>query len=138
MKSKLFSLFTLLSLAGFSGLVHAGETNNCLFGDSIGNLSKISRLKVSKVEYTTVKVSRISGDEKVLAAFHVQTIKDKETGRNYQMNTTFKDTDDGGNTIGWIEDVTSMNSEESYQDKDFARIVVVIGDSDFYECKLTK
>lgn len=67
--------------------------------------------------------------------YYVDIIQDKKTKRVFHLNTTFRDADDGGNTIGWIEEVT--DAENEFRDSENpGKVVAKVGDGTLYDCTL--
>lgn len=114
------------------GATQAQAAPTCLFGEEIGNLEEITRLEIQWGVIKTFKRSRIGSG---LPMVSVTVIKDKVTGREFHMNTTFRHKDDGDNTVGWIEEVTDAAQSDGGA-KGEGRVVAVIGDSFFDTCKV--
>lgn len=58
--------------------------------------------------------------------YHARELTHNQSGRKFKEYSTFDDNDDGGNTMGWIEDATN------------GKVVVEIGDSGLGNCKLAR
>ncbi len=128
---------TTLALATLilSPLAHA-KTTKCAFGDDLDALAANKRFTSAGKGMYTFKRSRISSGATRLLWVEVTQITDTKTKREYQVNTTHDDAYDGGNTIGWIEDVT--NARDGVQDgrpsriKGTGEMVASIGDSSIF------
>jgi hypothetical protein len=108
----------------------------CLFGEDIGEISENPRLSVKSDVLKTLKIDRTAnvGDANVIAV-SVTVIKDKKTKRVFHMNTTFLHRDDGDNTFGWIEEVTTA-FEDNGEGASGRAVVAEIGDSSIDVCRV--
>lgn len=99
-----------------------------------------ARFVIKHTGISTFKLSRIFEsvslqDKPLLVSLTV--IKDRKTGREFHMNTTFRHIDDGDNTIGWVEEVTdAAKHDDGVEDE--GRVVAVIGDSMFDSCSIAE
>lgn len=99
---KYILLMLALSVSSFAA------EKQCAFGQDLTALSKNTRF-TSKELFATFKLSREKNPVNPLLWVHVSELTDTQTGRIYQMNATNEDQYDGGNTLGWIEDVTKAD-----------------------------
>lgn len=120
--------------------IQVGAAPKCIFGEDLEELGQLSRFSIEEDVIRTFKIPRINlGSKKVRPSdlrpviYSVDVIQDKETKRVFHLNTTFRDSDDGGNTIGWIEEVTDAENEMR-ESKNTGRVVAKVGDSSFYDC----
>lgn len=118
----------ILSLSMFATL-QAFAGNACRFGDDIEDLYKNTAFEVQKDAFRTFKISREGSAELKLVSIDV--VKDLAKKRTYHLCRTDMDKYDGGNTVGWIEEVTDMDNEH----KDAGQVVALISDSVFNDCK---
>lgn len=100
---------------------------DCLFGEELSGLSRNRRLSLKADVIKTFKISRHSSTSGTLLWVAVDELKDRLTGRVYHLNRTFLDQYDGGNTLGWIEDLS-----------DAGAIVAQIHDSTIEACRVTR
>jgi hypothetical protein len=96
---KLIAIATACTALLFSSAAFA-ET--CIFGGNLWELKENPRFEVTEDVVKTFKLSRHDGDDKRLLYVAVDVVKDTKTGRVYQVNRTFMDKYDGGNTYGWV------------------------------------
>ena len=125
-------VLAIIALVSFSAVADA----KCLFGEDIGELDSGKRLTVKRDVFRTLKLSRSTENKEKaqLIAVDVSVITDKKTKRVFQMNTTFMHRDDGDNTWGWIEEVTTAFDDDSRTDD--RSVVADIGDSSIDNCKV--
>jgi hypothetical protein len=124
----------LLALVSGGAAQAAREVKNpCAFGEDLEALEGNSRFR-AKVVGKTFKLSRQRNPANGLFWVQVTEYKDQQTGRVYQLNATFDDAYDGGNTVGWIEDVTraadGLGSEAPARLKGPGQVMAEIGDSE--------
>jgi len=92
--------------------------NQCLFATS----DDFKRREMGVVQ---VK-NRINEDDSGKMHFNITELTYTVTGHKYYRYASFKDEEDGGNSIGWVE--TSHN--------DGRKIVAKIGDDGYFDCKI--
>lgn len=127
--------FLALSLT-FSLPALSARNPNCLFGEDLDEMESNPRFSIQSDVIRTFKVPRIE-HHKDLVMVIVDALTDKVTGRVYHVNTTFRHTDDGDNTGGWIEEVTGA-AENDGGVKNEGAVVAGIGDSEIYRCTVNK
>ncbi len=115
---KQLSTMVLVTLI-LSPLAHA-KTTKCAFGVDLDALETNKRFTPAGKGMYTFKRARISSGASSLLWVEVTQFTDTKTKRVYQVNATHDDAYDGGNTVGWIEDVT--NASESVEDTKPSRI----------------
>lgn len=128
-----------LSLAGtFATNTYAAPQTVCAFGIDVGDIASNPRFEIKRDLFSTCKLARISGMHRDLLFVQIDEIYDRQTQHKYHMNMTFLDRDDGGNTLGWIEDITASSQETvSEGDKSaLGKVVAEIRDSEFYKCQI--
>jgi hypothetical protein len=108
----------------------------CAFGEQISDLLENKRFAVKEDVIKTFKIPRTDANSGLIMV-SISVIKDKKTGKEYQMNTTFRHKDDGDNTIGWVEEVTGSANEDGGVEGEGA-VVAVIGDSEFEKCTVNQ
>ena len=103
---KLILLSLLTAVTGSMGAL--ANDKPCAFGDDLSALESNKRFKFDKkIKFDTFKLDRTAENPSdVLVWYTVTQFKDSKTEKVYQVNATYNDSYDGGNTIGWIEDVT--------------------------------
>jgi hypothetical protein len=132
MKSALFALSAVL----FASSAMAAD-KPCIFGEELLELEANKRFEQKEIG-KTFKLSREFTPVNSLLWVTVTELKDTKTKRVYHLNTTSDDAYDGGNTVGWIEDVT--RADDGIADgsprnlKGTGAAVATIGDS-FISCK---
>lgn len=132
------ALFALALLSPAAALADAAPSN-CLFGEEVGELFENPRLAVSKSKLKTLKLSRVgSRADRDPISFEVTSIRDKKTGREYQLNLTFRHADDGDNAWGWIEEVTDAFEDNGKSFPEVGGVVAVIGDSFIDKCSVER
>lgn len=121
MKSIFLTLF--LSLFVLTSPAKAAE---CIFGNEINSLTEETTNDFSiKPLGEFVKIARAELESTVVRVMVYEVIE-KNKGNVFHLNYTYEDEFDGGNSIGWIENLQTLE------------IVAKIQDSNFYECTLTK
>ncbi len=99
------SFYIFILLFSFNQATPAAQAAVCAFGNDLNILLKNKRF-VQKASFETFKLSREKDPVNALLWVYVTPLTDTKTKRQYHLNTTGDDAYDGGNTIGWIEDVT--------------------------------
>ena len=133
--AKAFTASLTVLAAGIMSISSAQAEPKCIFGEDLTEIESITRFKIKSDVIKTFKVSRIPGDGDRTILVAVSIISDKKTKREFHMNTTFRHTDDGDNTIGWIEEVTGAENADGGAPNE-ANVVTVISDSFFDKCTL--
>jgi hypothetical protein len=98
------------------------DDGRCGFGEDLHDLEVSDAFKLAK-RGDVVRRSRITGDDERQKSFSESEATHLQSGKTFLVFNTFKDEDDGGNTIGWVEAVPS------------GEIVAEIEDSGFYNCR---
>lgn len=124
----------LLILMAVLGAMNVQAQPKCLFGNELSDLDTNERLLVRKNLIETLKISRQAESDR-LVAVRIDVVTDLTTGKFFHVNRTFLDRDDGGNTTGWIEEITQAFRDTGHGDIDRA-VVAEIGDSEIYNCKV--
>jgi len=133
MKNIMMVVLSAVVLFG-SAAVYA-EDLKCAFGDDLAALDKNKRFKFKKkIKFKTFKLDRSRDAVNPLIWVTVTEFTDKNTKKVYQVNATYDDAYDGGNTVGWIEDVTNAADgldDDNSPDKlvDTGAVVAEISDS---------
>lgn len=130
----IFSLFLALGMT-FSASAFAAN-NNCIFGTDLDEMEANSRLEIQSDVVRTFKKPRMV-HHKELVMVSIAIVKDKVTKRVFHVNTTFRHTDDGDNTLGWIEEVTGADEHDGGVANE-GNLVALIGDSEIYKCTANK
>jgi len=93
--------FVLLGLCFSSNLV-AAKAKRCLLTGSLPELE--SSMQFTSVKKKSVYIpDRKEGSGGVKRHYHVEIYTHRASGEVYTVYSTYRDEDDGGNTIGWIE-----------------------------------
>ena len=101
------------------------DAGECDFGTELSSLIDQTNLGKFAVKFlgNFVKIAR-SEIEGTVVRVKIYEIGEVESGRLFHLNFTYEDEFDGGNSLGWIEDVETL------------AIVARVQDSTFYDCHL--
>lgn len=130
-----FSIFLACGMT-FSASVFGAQSSNCVFGTYLEEMEQNPRFDIQGDVIHTFKKPRIDHHKEVVMVA-ITIVKDKVTGRLFHVNTTFRHTDDGDNTIGWIEEVTGSQDRDDGVANE-GSVVAVIGDSEIANCTVNK
>ncbi len=139
LSKNLKSAFFALALLSPAAALADATPSHCLFGEEVAELFENPRLTVSKTNFKTLKLARVgsrAGRDPI--SFEVTSIRDKKTGREYQLNLTFRHADDGDNAWGWIEEVTDAFEDNGKSYPEVGGLVAVIGDSFIDQCSVER
>jgi hypothetical protein len=126
----LIGAFTITTTAALAAPLKAELTKDatgapCAFGQNYGPISSGKHpLFKSKKIGVTLKLDPTDKEHRVLLV-QVVELTHKKTKKVYHMNYTNDDAWDGGNTLGWIEEMV-------YEQVDKIPVAATISDTDIY------